>query len=116
MKIQNRYMNTAEDKQKQRLNEKLRLAEYISNECRLNDFEKKEVKDIIKKIPNFKEICKKCSNEQIITVIALKTRKRYRKTNIQDFHMWKINELNWRRYSLILENMINYFYKHSYIR
>ncbi|KZX16632.1 hypothetical protein MBCUT_06700 [Methanobrevibacter cuticularis] len=112
MKLEARYNNPhASD-----FHHKKRILDYISNECNLNNFEKKECLDIIEKISNFDLLCKNCSNEQIISVICLRTKNKYRKIEIERHKIWKEHDLSFKRYITISDRIGDYFYKHSYIK
>ena len=97
-------------------NDKKRILNYISNCCNLNDFEKQECLDIITRIENFDILCKNCSSEQIISVICLRTKKKYRKTEIERHKIWEDYNLTWKRYITISDRIGDYFYKHCSIR
>lgn len=112
MKLEAKYNNSNNSE----FDDKKRILDYISIECNLNNFEKKECLDIITKIDDFKSLCQNCSSEQIITVICLRTKNKYRKTEINRHKAWKQYGLNWKRYITISDRIGDYFYKHNYIK
>jgi len=102
------------DKSYRYLQLKLDIAENYCNECKLNQSEKEEVKNIIKSIKNLKTLCHNCNLEQIISIIVLRTKRIRRpksRINITKYRLWRINKINWRRYSLITERIGDYYMK-----
>lgn len=98
------------------LKDKLMDADIIGNEVKLNEFELNEVKDIINKVKDFKQLCANCSNELIIAVICFRTKRRYNKRcHIERYAAWEKYGINWRIYSLISDRIGYYYQKRTFI-
>jgi hypothetical protein len=112
MKLESKYNK----KNSQRFDDKKRTLNHIANMCKLNDFEKKEALDIITRIKNLKILCKNCSVEQIVTIICLRTKKKYNSVRIEEYMVWNRYKLNWKKYTTVSDRIGDFFYKKMPIR
>lgn len=98
------------------LKNKLTDVYILGQTIKLNKFEIKEVQDIILQIKDFKKLCANCSNEQIIIIMCLRTKRRYnKKAEIDRYKVWNEYKITWKMYSLISDRIGYYFHKkHPY--
>ena len=87
-------------------NQQKRRVDAILNNVKNKDSIKQEVHDIIKNT-TLKSLCKNCKEEQIIAIIILYVqRSRNSQYRIDRTALWKDYDLNWTKYSLIIERLL----------
>lgn len=95
-------------KQEQRLYERLRYAEYVSEELNIKHL-RSRVKYIIAKQRKLKDLCSLCNWETIITAIAFYVKCHYntncRTNHIERYKICKKNRLTLQTYSTIITRL-----------
>ena len=87
-------------------NQQKRRVDAILNNVKNKDSLKEEVHDIIRNV-NLKDLCKNCKEEVIIAVIILYVQKsRNSDFRVNRTALWREYELDWLKYSLILERLL----------
>lgn len=94
------------------LKNKLTDTYILGNQLKLTKNEIREVQDIILQIKDFKKLCATCSNEQIIVIMCLRTKRRYnKKVELDRYGVWKEYKITWKLYSLISDRIGYHFHK-----
>lgn len=89
-------------------NQQKRRVDGLLNEVKNKDSIKEEVHDIVKNT-NLKELCKNCTEEVIIAVIILYVqRTRNTKFRVNRTRLWRKYDLDWLKYSLIIERLLKH--------
>ena len=89
-------------------NQQKRRVDAILNNIKNKDSIKEEVQEIIKNV-QLKSLCYNCSEEQIIAVIILYVqRARNNQYRIDRTNLWRVYELSWTKYSLIIERLLKW--------
>ena len=89
-------------------NQQKRRVDAILNNVKNKDSIKEEVHSIIRDV-ELKSLCRNCSEEQIISIIILYVqRSRNSKYRIERTGLWNKYELNWLKYSLIIERLLKW--------
>lgn len=89
-------------------NQQKRRVDAILNNVRNKDSIKEEVHDIIGNV-ELKSLCRNCKEEQIIAVIILYVqRSRNSSYRVERTALWKQYDLNWLKYSLIMERLLKW--------
>ena len=93
------------------LKNKLTDVYILGKQIKLTKTEIQEVQDIILQIKDFKKLCANCSNEQIIVIMCLRTKRRYnKKVEIDRYGVWNEYKITWKMYSLISDRIGYYFH------
>lgn len=89
-------------------NQQKRRVDTILNNVKNKDSIKAEVHDIIGNV-ELKSLCRNCKEEQIIAVIILYVqRSRNTSYRIERTALWREHELDWLKYSLIMERLLKW--------
>jgi len=97
-------------------NQQKRKVDAILNNVKNKESIKEEVHEIIKN-NTLKNLCKNCPEEQIIAVIILYVQKvRNSKYRIDRTRLWLEYDLSWRKYSMIVERMLQFERESKVIR
>ena len=87
-------------------NQKKRLVDTVLNDVKNKEGIREEVHNIVKNV-NLNELCRKCSSEVIIAVIILYVQKsRNPAFYVNRTRLWREYGLDWLKYSLILERLV----------
>ncbi len=93
-----------------RCEQKLRLADIIGTRCHLHGEDKQMLYHLVKTFTNFRELCAKCSNEQIIASFCFYIMKnRDSRRQISDYAVLNEYELTEKVYLTILTRLCNYY-------
>lgn len=98
-------------------NQQKRRVDAILNNVKNKDSIKEEVHDITKNVC-LKDLCKNCKEEQIIAIIILYVqRTRNCEYRINRTQLWRKYEIDWLKYSLIIERLLAWTREHkTYIK
>ena len=81
---------------------------------------RKIVKDEVQEICHsvkLKELCWNCKIEVIIAIIILYVwRSRYKKLRVEQTGLWRKYDLTWRKYALIMENLLRKTREKGYLK
>ena len=89
-------------------NQQKRRVDTILNNVKNKDSIKEEVHEIIGNV-KLKSLCYNCSEEQIIAIIILYVQRvRNSKYRIDQTQLWRVYDLTWNKYSLIIERLLKW--------
>lgn len=87
-------------------NQQRRLVDAVLNEIPNKSAVKEEVHDIVANV-TLKDLCRTCKEEMIISVIILYCLKNYYKDfRVERHRLWSEYDITWRKYGLILGNLL----------
>jgi hypothetical protein len=98
------------------LKDKLWCADFIGGELSLKKAELAEVREIILRNKDFKKLCGNCSEEQIVAILCLRTKRRHnKKSKIDRYGLWNRYSLTWKIYSLVSDR-VGYSYQKKILK
>ena len=87
-------------------NQQRRLVDAVLNEIPNKSAVKEEVHEIVANV-TLKDLCRTCKEEMIISVIILYCLKNYYKDfRVERHRLWSEYDITWRKYGLILGNLL----------
>lgn len=105
--------NTSEVMKRRRQNERLRYVDYVAKHLKLNKNQEEQVRELILAAPQFKNICRRCTWQCIVTAMAwhIKFLDKKEMGIMRRYKICRENDLTIEKYGVIMSHLLQHFMK-----